>query len=267
MKNFNFFEKLWEHSRTLRRVGLVLVMCLMAISQVWADDRGFWDTDAGYVRLYRNNAYEYGCTVNKNGTSDFSIGNIDSDDGLYWTDAYAKVWGGTYIFNSITFHWRVKGENAGEGPSFSDYNLNWHDNMGGTTNQYWNVTSQQQYCSISGLAAGYYEVEFYFSGAGKDGKTYYANNNGGNYHANFTLRRKITYHTDGSTAGTAPSTEWWDGAATVRDNTGLLRRSDGYVFAGWADSKSRADAGNIDHEPGQSNMSVTLTADLDLYPV
>ncbi len=36
MKNFNFFEKLWEHGRTLRRVGLVLVMCLMAIPQVWA---------------------------------------------------------------------------------------------------------------------------------------------------------------------------------------------------------------------------------------
>ena len=36
MKNFNFFEKLWEHSRTLRRVGLVLVMCLITISQAWA---------------------------------------------------------------------------------------------------------------------------------------------------------------------------------------------------------------------------------------
>ena len=37
MRTFNFFEKLWEHGRTLRRVGLVLVMCLMAIPQVWAD--------------------------------------------------------------------------------------------------------------------------------------------------------------------------------------------------------------------------------------
>ena len=35
MKNFNFFEKLWEHGRTLRRVGLVLVMCLITITQVW----------------------------------------------------------------------------------------------------------------------------------------------------------------------------------------------------------------------------------------
>ncbi len=36
MKTFNFFEKLWEYSRTLKRVGLVLVMCLIAIPQVWA---------------------------------------------------------------------------------------------------------------------------------------------------------------------------------------------------------------------------------------
>lgn len=36
MKTFNFFEKLWEHSRTLRRVGMVLVMCLIAIPQMWA---------------------------------------------------------------------------------------------------------------------------------------------------------------------------------------------------------------------------------------
>lgn len=51
MKNFNFFEKLWEHSRTLRRVGLVLVMCLIAIPQAWAwtaiyfhgDFTGEWD--------------------------------------------------------------------------------------------------------------------------------------------------------------------------------------------------------------------------------
>ena len=35
MKTNQLFERLWEHGRTLRRVGLVLVMCLMAISQMW----------------------------------------------------------------------------------------------------------------------------------------------------------------------------------------------------------------------------------------
>lgn len=35
MKTFNFFEKLWEHSRTLKRVGLVLALCLITITQVW----------------------------------------------------------------------------------------------------------------------------------------------------------------------------------------------------------------------------------------
>ncbi len=269
MKNLNLFEKC--NRRIAKRVTLIAVLLAMCIPQMWADDRGFWDSGTGSVRFYRNNAYEYWCSINKDGVSDFPLGNIDSDDGLYWTDAWAKVWGGTDIFNNITLKYRVKGEDAGEGPSWSDYGLNWNNNFqtDGKWNQYWDVTSKQQYCSTSGLAAGNYEVEFYFEGGGKDGNTYYANNNGGNYHANFTLRRKITYHTDGSTAGSAPATnpEYFGGAATVRDNTGLLRRSDGKVFAGWADSKARADAGNIDHEPGQSNMSVTLTADLDLYPV
>ena len=40
-KKINFFEKLWEHSRTLRRVGLVLVMCLITITQAWAVNSTF----------------------------------------------------------------------------------------------------------------------------------------------------------------------------------------------------------------------------------
>ena len=37
MKNFNFFDKLFEQCRTLRRVGMVLVMCLTVCGNVWAD--------------------------------------------------------------------------------------------------------------------------------------------------------------------------------------------------------------------------------------
>ena len=38
MKNKLLFERLWEHGRTLRRVGLVLVMCLtLCIPNAWAD--------------------------------------------------------------------------------------------------------------------------------------------------------------------------------------------------------------------------------------
>lgn len=252
-------------TRFLRLAAMVTLLLTLACGNVWGDDRGFWDSGAGSVRFYRNGSSEYWANVNKNGVSDFSLGNIDSDGGLIWTDAWAKVWGGNNIFNSITLYWRVKGQDAGSGPSYSNYNLNWNKNLDGN-NQYWEVTMQSQTCSTTGLAAGNYEVEFYWTGAGKDGKTYYLSNNGGNYHANFTLRRKITYHTDGKTSGDAPATEWFSGAATVRDNTGLLQKT-GYVFAGWADSKSRADAGTIDHEPGTSSMSVTLTANLDLYPV
>ena len=35
MKTNQLFERLWEHGRTLRRVGLVLVMCLITITQAW----------------------------------------------------------------------------------------------------------------------------------------------------------------------------------------------------------------------------------------
>ncbi len=248
-----------------RLAAMVTLLLTLACGQMWGADRGFWDTGGGSVRFYRNGSVEYWAQVNNKDVSDFSLGNIDSDGGLVWTDAWAKVWGGNDIFNSITLYWRVKGQDAGSGPSYSNYGLNWNKNLD-SNNQYWDVTMQSQTCSTTGLAAGNYEVEFYFSGAGKDGNTYYLSNNGGNYHANFTLRRKITYHDTGKTSGSAPATEWFSGAATVRDNTGLLQKT-GYVFAGWATSAERAAAGTIDHEPGESNMSVTLTADLDLYPV
>ena len=35
MKTNQLFERLWEHGRTLRRVGLVLVTCLITITQAW----------------------------------------------------------------------------------------------------------------------------------------------------------------------------------------------------------------------------------------
>ena len=52
MKNFNFFEKLWEHSRTLRRVGLVLVMCLtIGIGNAWGASN-----IKQYTRIYFDNS-------------------------------------------------------------------------------------------------------------------------------------------------------------------------------------------------------------------
>ena len=65
MKTNQLFERLWEHSRTLRRVGLVLVMCLMAIPQVWGysmeiyfcpeDLWGeYWDESTKYCQLNLN---------------------------------------------------------------------------------------------------------------------------------------------------------------------------------------------------------------------
>ena len=61
MKNLNFFEKLWEHSRTLRRVGLVLVMCLtLGIGNVWATDRQH------YVGVALSNPKNYTVKLNVN---------------------------------------------------------------------------------------------------------------------------------------------------------------------------------------------------------
>ena len=65
MKTNQLFERLWEHGRTLRRVGLVLVMCLMAIPQVWGysmeiyfcpeDLWGeYWDESTKYCQLNLN---------------------------------------------------------------------------------------------------------------------------------------------------------------------------------------------------------------------
>lgn len=59
MKNFNFFEKLWEHSRTLRRVGLVLVMCIIAITQAYASDPHFHLTGAPSIGSWSNSATEW----------------------------------------------------------------------------------------------------------------------------------------------------------------------------------------------------------------
>ena len=59
MKTFNFFEKLWEHSRTLRRVGLVLVMCLITITQAYASDPHFHLTGAPSIGSWSNSATEW----------------------------------------------------------------------------------------------------------------------------------------------------------------------------------------------------------------
>ncbi len=109
MKNFNFFEKLWEHSRTLRRVGLVLVMCLMAIPQLWAGD---WFTD-GMWQVYgwdgssngwhwtgigKNNDCELGVMTSSRSITIKGVGantNQDSGGDVKWVGVHCFYLDGT----------------------------------------------------------------------------------------------------------------------------------------------------------------------------
>ena len=97
MKNFNYFEKLWEHSRTLRRVGLVLVMCLMAIPQLW-----------GYNRIQLRSDYYTGGWSYTSGW--FTFG----DDGKKYWDVY---------HTGADSYWRINIEHYATdyGPSTDGY--------------------------------------------------------------------------------------------------------------------------------------------------
>ena len=93
MKNLNFFEKLWEHSRTLRRVGLVLVMCLITITQMWAYEAHFYLIGSWNSWSATNKSYK-----------------LDYDDGysaysIYWylnTDTYFALNNGSTRYNPTT---------------------------------------------------------------------------------------------------------------------------------------------------------------------
>ena len=96
MKTFNFFEKLWEHGRTLRRVGLVLVMCLMTITQVWASTSAY-----NVASLASANSW----TTGSSGTSGSSLNQTISDISFSFTNGSTY---NTYLYNSnpksIQFH-------------------------------------------------------------------------------------------------------------------------------------------------------------------
>lgn len=80
----------------------------------------------------------------------------------------------------------------------------------------------------------------------------------------------ITYHTDGSTSGSAPTdaTYYPHGSnAPVLDNTGLLARADNKVFAGWATTAERATAGTVDYDPAAGDKITSISANMNLYPV
>ena len=81
MKTNQLFERLWEHGRTLRRVGLVLVMCIMAIPELWA-----WATN-----VYLNGNFtgdNWSGSSAYSSTYQFTL-QYNSTDGKFYIPVYA----------------------------------------------------------------------------------------------------------------------------------------------------------------------------------
>lgn len=150
MKNLNFFEKLWEHSRTLRRVGLVLVMCLIAIPQMWALKSTFtkgetmfiigdskassaWNGDA-CVKAWFNVDGSGGAAASTN----WLVGG-DSENKVFWTIVPAESCNRVQLqrFESNCSTWKnSNGDIYQSGRSKDAYNT-FYSNGDGTSNCGW----------------------------------------------------------------------------------------------------------------------------------
>ena len=178
MKKFNFFEKLWEHGRTLKRVGLVLVMCLIAIPQVWAWSgiklRGDWM--GGFK--YTSDTWTYGDEGNK-----------------YW-DVYHP--GGTK-------YWRLHLDyfNHDIGPNTANYVLN----VG--TNGYKVVNTGDNSFKTT-ASAGILRIQSnQTTGGGEDERPYV-------WITRPTVKFKYDFENDGGDWTTVDATDNYDGTYTYR---------------------------------------------------
>ncbi len=144
MKNFNFFEKLWEHSRTLRRVGLVLVMCIITIIQTWAVNSAFTPGEILYVNGYSGgNAWGSSACVkaefSKNGSNAKEVDThwmFDKDGGkLFYIivpadrSDYSKLRLHRYASNCST-NWNFNGDIQQSNRSSDAYNTLYSDGTG-----------------------------------------------------------------------------------------------------------------------------------------
>lgn len=182
MRNFNFFEKLWEHSRTLRRVGLVLVMCLMATSQMWADC-GYYTQDGKQLQVcFSKDGADWWANTGETQGSAGDIGTVNKSLYLDWFLTY--VWKDGSDISWTDFYYRIykKGSSA---PSFSSGFRGFYlQSMGGNNCKYGNNSDMGVNCFGSGVVPGNtYVVEYYINTdcAG------YRSNNGNNYKFEFTI--------------------------------------------------------------------------------
>ena len=149
MKNFNFFEKLWEHSRTLRRVGLVLVMCLISITHAWAwieissanvyydNSSSNWDESKNVVIAIER--LENWANVDNHGCGVFAMGRIANTKLWRWAGSfgYNDINGYRFGSGATTYNWYAWWYNSetGQGETTS-YGLAGRDNWANVSGFY-----------------------------------------------------------------------------------------------------------------------------------
>ena len=189
MKNFNFFEKLWEHSRTLRRVGLVLVMCLITITQVWATT-GYYEEGGKAIQLcfYRNGADAWQDVASSQG----SAGDLGTVSSLYLKKFYVYAWRENQDISWVDLHWKIYKESDGttDGNGWTDSRGFWIENMNPAKNAKYGCNTDANINCLDGLEPG----ETYIFAYCINGDNLGWLNNGGWYAQRFTYAaEKVTF--------------------------------------------------------------------------
>lgn len=183
-----------------KRLAILTLLLTLGIGQAWADNCGFWGDGAASITIAVNGTNKTPADLNSNGVADFELGTVTTS--LTIKSAWAKVWGKDQ-FNGIKLYYRVKGKDASSSATYSNVSLSWDNNFN-SNDQFWQNTSINKTISIN-LAPGDYEIEYYFMADAKNESDKYLSNNGGNYHANFTIPSKkltVTNNGNGTTTGT-----------------------------------------------------------------
>jgi hypothetical protein len=191
---------LQSYTKGIRFVAILTLLLTMGIGQAWADNCGFWGDGAASITIAVNGTNQTPADLNSNGVADFELGTVTTS--LTIKSAWVKVWGKDQ-FNGIKLYYRVKGEDSSSSAAYSSVSLSWDNNFN-SNDQFWQNTGINKTISIK-LAPGDYELEYYFMADAKNESDKYLSNNGGNYHANFTIPSKkltVTNNGNGTTIGT-----------------------------------------------------------------
>ena len=238
----NNIQNLWQrYTKGMRFVAVLTMLLTLGIGQAWADNCGFWGDGAASITIAVNGTNKTPADLNSNGVADFELGTVTTS--LTIKSAWAKVWGKDQ-FNGIKLYYRVKGKDASSSAAYSSVSLSWGNNFN-SNDQFWQNTGINKTISIK-LAPGDYEIEYYFMADAKNESDKYLSNNGGNYHANFTIpSKKLTVANNGNGTTTGTKT-----AVTIETAYSIgATANEGYSFSKWtassgASSITIADANN-----------------------